>query len=161
MDINKMNTTTTMRLLLPVLFFFLLFLPCQGFSTGQVSKLTVRHTKTRHRRHLSPRFYLSQSSNDDDDASSFAMTVERPDPSVLLAAQPETVQQLGFVAICVSILVGTYFVVNLLTAFENILPDGWFQVWRDYTWPVPLGLIYGAAGVAHFAMKDTFTAMVP
>ena len=89
------------------------------------------------------------------------MDVERPDPSDLLSAQPDNFQRLGFIAICVSILAGTVFVVNLLTGLENLLPDGWFEVWRDFTWPLPLGLIFSAAGVAHFAMKDSFTAMVP
>ena len=93
--------------------------------------------------------------------SPMTVEVERPDPSVLLSAQPDNLQRFGFIAICGSILVGTNFIVSLLTGLENILPDGWYQLWRDYTWPIPMGLIFCAAGVAHFAMKDTFVAMVP
>lgn len=98
-----------------------------------------------------------------DDASTTAgvVVVERPDPASLLSAQSDAVQRIGFVAICVSILVGTVAVVNLLTGLENLLPTGWFALWRDYTWPVPLGLVFVAAGIGHFAAKDSFAAMVP
>eukprot|EP00977_Amphora_coffeiformis_P003801 scaffold765_cov160-Amphora_coffeaeformis.AAC.2 len=67
-------------------------------------------------------FNLRMSPVEEDEKVSTAgspLDVERPEPSLLLSAQPDTVQRLGFIAICV------------------------------------------AAGVAHFAMKDTFTAMVP
>ena len=87
--------------------------------------------------------------------------VERPDPSILLSAKGDSAQRFGFVAICASLAIGTYLAVDLLSAIEWILPDNWFDLWRDYTWPVPLGLIFLAAGVAHFLQKDAFIAMVP
>eukprot|EP00527_Entomoneis_sp_CCMP2396_P000663 CAMPEP_0198151748 /NCGR_PEP_ID=MMETSP1443-20131203/56959_1 /TAXON_ID=186043 /ORGANISM="Entomoneis sp., Strain CCMP2396" /LENGTH=279 /DNA_ID=CAMNT_0043817531 /DNA_START=29 /DNA_END=868 /DNA_ORIENTATION=- len=87
--------------------------------------------------------------------------VERPDPAVLLSAQSESRQRFGFVAICITVAIGTYVTVDALDFVEWVLPDGYYELWRDFTWPVPLGLVYLAAGVAHFAMKESFLPMVP
>jgi uncharacterized membrane protein len=87
--------------------------------------------------------------------------VERPDPSILLSAKDDSMQQLGFVAICLALSVGTALFIQLLNLLETILPNGWFELWRDYTWPVPLGLIFLVAGVTHFVFKDSYTAFVP
>ena len=142
-------------------------LTCQSFSLKDAGTATGHHHVITQQHYKIPKdtsFQLRMSLIEEDQRVSTVASsqdVERPDPSVLLSAQPEKFQRLGFVAICVSILVGTVFVVNLLSGLENLLPDGWFEVWRDFTWPLPFGLIFSAAGVAHFAMKDTFTAMVP
>ena len=88
--------------------------------------------------------------------------IKRPDPSILLAAQDDKTQRVGVAAITISLMVGTYLIVALLTGIEqHVLPTGWFAVWRDWTWPLPLGLIYTAAGVSHFTMKESFAAIVP
>lgn len=87
--------------------------------------------------------------------------VVRPDPSKLLSAQSDNMQQLGLAAIVAGLTVGTVATVQLLTVVEESLPPGWYVVWRDYTWPVPMGIIFLGAGITHFALKDTYTAMVP
>lgn len=86
---------------------------------------------------------------------------DRPDPSILLAAKDESTQQLGFAAICTVLGLGTVGVTYALSVLEAILPQGWFATWRDWTWPIPLGLIFVAAGISHFTLKDSFVAMVP
>ena len=88
-------------------------------------------------------------------------SVPRPDPSVLLSARDDATQRLGVVAIGAALAAGTYAVVQLLTLLETALPTGWFAAWRDTTWPVALGLIFVAAGASHFALRDTYVAMVP
>lgn len=93
--------------------------------------------------------------------SSTDTEVERPDPSVLLSARDDQTQKLGFAAIVGSIGVGTVLMVQILSLMEAILPAGWFAAWRDYTWPLPFGLIFFAAGVTHFVFADSYTSFVP
>ena len=87
--------------------------------------------------------------------------MKRPDPSILLASQNGTVQKLGIAAITAFLASGTYAGIQLLTGLESLLPDGWFALWRDYTWPLGFGLIYVAAGVSHFTLKQAFANIVP
>ena len=70
-------------------------------------------------------------------------------------------QRACFGLICASIAAGSAACVTGLNVVEGALPDGWFDVWRDFTWPVPLGLIFSAAGVAHFALSEPFINIVP
>ena len=85
----------------------------------------------------------------------------RPSPAILVSAKDDGTQRLAFGAICSTIAVGTGACVGALNVVEDVLPAGWFGAWRDYTWPVPLGLIFAAAGAAHFALSEAFIAIVP
>lgn len=116
---------------------------------------------TRSRKRInSSRFFPIAAFNDDDDQY-FDNYVERPDPSTLLAAQSDFNQVLGLSFICLSLCGGTQLFLKVLDYTEKVLPKGWFATWRDYTWPVPMGFIFLAAGISHFTMRDTFIAMVP
>ena len=93
--------------------------------------------------------------------SSEGIVFERPDPSTLIAAKPGSEQQDFVFAISGAIVFGTFIFINLLSGLENLLPDGWFAAWRDYTWPLGLGLIFTAAGISHFTVKQAFCNIVP
>ena len=101
---------------------------------------------------VKPPTVASSSSND---------AIERPDPSSLVSSLSPTLQQVAFASICAFILLGSYEFVQVFNFVEDVLPDGWFAAWRDYTWPYGFGIIFMAAGAAHFLVSDQFKAIVP
>lgn len=103
---------------------------------------------------------FAEPENDTTATDSPVTVIERPDPSILLSARSDTKQQIGIAAIATALVLGTYICVQLLSGLEYILPE-FYALWRDYTWPVPMGLIFLAAGVTHFTLTDSYRSMVP
>ena len=85
----------------------------------------------------------------------------RPDLAILISARPGTAQQESVFAISVAVVVGTILVIGLLPGFEDLLLNGWFAAWRDFTPPLGLVLIFAVAGVSHFTVANTFCSTVP
>jgi len=68
-------------------------------------------------------------------------------------------QQLIFAGIFMGLGVGTTGLLKGFDVVEQALPDGWFAKWRT-TWPL-LGIVYVAAGLAHFGVQDAFMSIYP
>lgn len=51
-------------------------------------------------------------------------------------------------------------ILNGLSALEVLLPQGWYSAWQ-ITWAPALGLIFLAAGIAHFTEVEGFSNIYP
>jgi uncharacterized membrane protein len=85
--------------------------------------------------------------------------IERPDPSILLAAQDDNLQKIGVIAISVSLLLGTFLIDDFLFWLSDALPV--VDTILHFTVPLPLGLLYAVLGVTHFVYKDGYASTVP
>lgn len=82
------------------------------------------------------------------------------DPSTLICNQDDTTQKLAFVGIVGGVVAGSFAFVGLYNALETILPDSLFGPFYTVL-PYVLGGAFAAAGVAHFALEETFVSFVP
>mmetsp|Transcript_4200 Transcript_4200/g.10697 ORF Transcript_4200/g.10697 Transcript_4200/m.10697 type:complete len:270 (-) Transcript_4200:417-1226(-) len=82
------------------------------------------------------------------------------DPSTLLSAQDDRTQQLGFLAIFSSVILGSMGFIALYDQLEILLPPSIFQPFYTIL-PYVLSTAFLAAGTSHFAIEDTFVAFVP
>lgn len=85
---------------------------------------------------------------------------EVKDPTTLISAQDNTTQQLSFLLIGSGIFLGSIAFLNLYDTLEVILPPSIFAPFYTIL-PCVLSGAFIAAGIAHFALEDTFTAFVP
>lgn len=92
--------------------------------------------------------------------SSIETNDEVKDPSTLISAQDVRTQQFSFFFISSGVLAGSIVFLNLYNFAEVILPPAIFDPFYTIL-PYVLSSAFIAAGIAHFAIEDTFTAFVP
>lgn len=85
---------------------------------------------------------------------------ELKDPSTLISAKDDRTQQLNFILICGGVLGGSIVFLNLYNILEVVLPSPIFAPFYTVL-PYVLSSAFIAAGIAHFAIEDTFTSFVP
>ena len=92
--------------------------------------------------------------------SSIQTNDEVKDPSTLISAQDDQTQQTSFILISSGILAGSIVFLNLYNFLEVVLPPAIFDPFYTVL-PYVLSLAFISAGIAHFAVEDTFTSFVP
>ena len=82
------------------------------------------------------------------------------DPDSLICSKDDTTQQLAFVGILFGVVAGSFGFVGLYDFLESVLPTAVYAPFYSIL-PLVLSFAFGAAGVAHFALEETFVAFVP
>lgn len=85
---------------------------------------------------------------------------EVKDPTTLISAQDDRTQQASFVLIGGAIFSGSAIFLNIYNTLEVVLPSAVFAPFYTVL-PYVLSTAFIAAGIAHFAIEDTFTSFVP
>ena len=88
------------------------------------------------------------------------LAVPRPDPAILVSAKPEAEQKLWIAGIGAGIAAGVAVLVALISAIDPLLPADVVSFVGNAN-AVLIGLFFAGLGVAHFAVKDAFTGVVP
>lgn len=105
--------------------------------------------------------FKSKIRTNDDVALKFKIqTNDVKDPDTLLSARDEATQQMGFLAIFLSVVAGSFGFVSIYDSAENFLSRETFAPFYSIL-PYVLSSAYIAAGISHFALRDTFEAFVP
>jgi len=92
--------------------------------------------------------------------SSIETNDELKDPTTLISARDDRTQQLSFFLVFGGVLAGSVAFLNLYNFLEVVLPPSVFSPFYTVL-PYVLSSAFIAAGIAHFAVEDTFTAFVP
>lgn len=127
------------------------FASCSSSSPSLVrSSFKARPSKTStFLKFRSPSLHASIQTNDD-----------LKDPDSLISAQDERTQQSSFFLICGGILGGSVAFLSLYNFLEIVLPPSIFAPFYTVL-PYVLSSLFIAAGIAHFALEETFTSFVP
>jgi len=129
---------------------------CHNLPTAHPRTIsTVFHDPTQ--------LWANNANNENDDGGTtipIPTTTTRPDPAVLLSSADQNTQKLGIAAIVGGLTAGTAVSGQVLNYLEVVLPTSLYDPFYTVL-PVVLGTVIAAAGVAHFAIEDTFTSFVP
>mmetsp|Transcript_25935 Transcript_25935/g.29866 ORF Transcript_25935/g.29866 Transcript_25935/m.29866 type:complete len:273 (+) Transcript_25935:69-887(+) len=143
-----------------------------GTLVGNTSSLSVSnlpshcHLLNTQPRTTSPTFHdqtqlwANENENENDDGGNTIQMPVRSDPVVLLSSSDENTQKLGIAAIVGGLTAGTFVSGQILNYLEVVLPTSLYDPFYTVL-PVIVGTLISAAGVAHFAIEDTFTSLVP
>ena len=134
------------------------FQPTNTKGCNSVSAFSMARSVTRPPKASSPLQVRSQSPT--SLCASIETNDEVKDPSTLISAQDDQTQQSSFILISSGIFAGSVVFLNLYNFLEVVLPPAIFDPFYTVL-PYVLSLAFISAGIAHFAIEDTFTSFVP
>lgn len=134
------------------------FQPTKTKGCNSVSAFSMARSVSRPPKASSPLQVLSQSPT--SLFASIETNDEVKDPSTLISAQDDQTQQSSFILISSGIFAGSVVFLNLYNFLEVVLPPAIFDPFYTVL-PYVLSLAFISAGIAHFAIEDTFTSFVP
>ncbi len=135
------------------------FQPTSPLAPSTISTSSITVSSFASRQAQVPSSFNSQFSSSSL-LSSIQTNDEVKEPSSLISAQDDQTQQKSFLLICSGILAGSFVFLNLYNFLEVILPSTIFDPFYTVL-PYVLSSAFIAAGIAHFAIEDTFTSFVP
>lgn len=166
MSASNWRSTSAHALLLFCAALSALSTPSLGFQSAQTTSTLLTRSKSNFREQQSTTAPHSLLSRDNSRSHSqlFSSPIETNDQAkdraTLVSAQDDQTQQLTFLGIFSGVFIGSFAFLNLYNTLEVILPSTIFNPFYTIL-PCVLSSAFISAGIAHFALEDTFTSFVP